>query len=203
VSAFKRFGIVLLVLGLLVGGPVVYHHFIWWPRAYPYGWSHSCDKQLNFALRTYAEANGGAFPAGEASPEASLSLLARPPHNINAEILRGKIIPKDIVEAKLNSGDLLDPTTCGWHYVEGSRLDDDPRIALFWDKVGLGHNGERLLNGDRYVARIDTSVDRIPGTDWPAFLEEQKRLIAERNARRAKNATDEPPADDEKINTPE
>ena len=30
-------------------------------------------------------------------------------------------------------------------------LDDDRRLALCWDKVGLGHNGERLPDGGHTV----------------------------------------------------
>jgi hypothetical protein len=202
-SNVKRLGMVVLAIAVLVGSPLGYHHFIWWPRAYPYGWSHSCDKQLYFALQTYAETNASFFPAGEASPEASLSLLARPPHNVHAEILRGKTIPKDVVEAKLNRGELLDPTTCGWHYAEGSRNDDDSQIALFWDKAGLNHNGMRLADGGHSVARINGSIERIAGKDWQAFLEEQKRLIDERDARRAKKAANELRSDDEQIDEPE
>ncbi len=46
--------------GLLIGGGWAY--YAW---KFPYGWSHSCDKQLMFALHQYAEEHGGAYPAGE------------------------------------------------------------------------------------------------------------------------------------------
>ena len=146
---------------------------------YPFGWSHSCDSALQLVLLNYAEAHDGAFPSGEATPEASLSLLARSPWDANAELLRGKTVPKDVVESILARGDLLGPETCGWHYVEGLRKDDDSRIALFWDKVGLGHNGDRLSNGDRIVTRIGTPHETIPGAQWSAFLKEQKALLEE------------------------
>ena len=42
---------------------------------FPYGWSHCCDKILSMALAQYADRHDGWFPRGEASPEASLSLL--------------------------------------------------------------------------------------------------------------------------------
>lgn len=125
----------------------------------------------------YADMNDGNFPAGEESPEASLSLLARPPLNANAELLRGKTAPKNVVESILARGELLDPDTCGWHYVEGLRTTDDPMIALFWDKAGLGHNGQRLSNGNRIVNRITGGHETILGTEWAAFLQEQKSLL--------------------------
>jgi hypothetical protein len=98
-----------------------------------------------FALHQYAEDHGGAYPAGEATPEASLSLLY--PKYANEYVLQGKTVPLDVVKVTLERGSRLGPDTCGWHYVEGLRLDDDPRLALCWDKVGLGHNGERLPDG--------------------------------------------------------
>ena len=97
-----------------------------------------------------AEANSGVYPHGEVTPEASLSLLSRRelsfaenPHSA-VELLRGKTVPAEAVRAKLAAGQLLDPDTCGWHYVEGLTRRDNPELAIVWDKVGLGHNGERL-----------------------------------------------------------
>jgi hypothetical protein len=146
---------------------------------YPYGFSHSCDKILFFALQRYAEEHAGAFPAGEETPEASLSLLYP---DVGAEILRGKTVPREIVEPLLKSGARLGPDTCGWHYVEGLRLDDDSHLALAWDKVGLGHNGQRLENGGHYVIFIH-EIDFIPGDRWEEFLEQQRDLLVRRSSR--------------------
>src|SRR5438552_1963440 len=110
---------------------------------YPYGWSHSCDKALMLALLHYANDHAGAFPAGQATPEASLSLLYPKylDNNVDyaSEILRGKTAPKEVVRSKLSQGERLGPDSCGWHYVEGLSRDDDPQLALVWDKAGLGH----------------------------------------------------------------
>jgi hypothetical protein len=126
------------------------------------------------ALIQYADAHDGWFPRGEETPEASLSLLYRE-KLLDPGTLRGKSIPESVVSASLESGELLTPETCGWHYVEGLRRGDDSRLALFWDKEGLGHNGEVLRNGDRFVCRL-SGPELVAGTDWPAFLEEQERL---------------------------
>jgi hypothetical protein len=162
-----------LLLGLAGGGWLYYR----W--AYPYGWSHSCDKQLMFALHQYAEDHGGAYPAGEATPEASLSLLY--PRYADEYVLQGKTVPLDLVRAALERGDRLGPDTCGWHYVEGLRLDDDPRLALCWDKVGLGHNGQRLSDGGRTVLFVIMAYEYIEGANWEGFLQEQQRLLARRD----------------------
>jgi hypothetical protein len=84
------------------------------------------------------------------------------------------------VKEVFERGELLTPETCGWHYVEGLRLDDDPRIALFWDKVGLDHNGGRLAEGGHFVMTVDGQRKYIPEAEWEEFLAEQSKLLAER-----------------------
>lgn len=149
----------------------------WHQEKYPYGWSHCCDSNLMFILEEYANDHGGAYPAGESSPEASLSLLY--PKYATADLLRGKTVPLDVVEPVLQGGGRLGPDTCGWHYVEGLTQQDDPRLALLWDKVGLGHNGQKLKDGGHTVLFVGLRKEYIPGDKWDAFLEEQKQLLAQ------------------------
>jgi hypothetical protein len=165
--------ITVLVLLILIGAGWSYYRW-----QFPYGWSHSCDKQLESALYQYAKEHGGAYPAGEATPEASLSLLY--PKYANHAVLQGKTVPLGLVQAILERGERLGPDSCGWHYVEGLRLDDDARLALCWDKIGLGHNGQRLEDGGRFVIFVKNGIEYIPGAKWQEFLEEQKKLLAAR-----------------------
>src|SRR5262245_52092311 len=170
----KRAAIAVAVVAVLAAAGFAYHR-----HRYPHGWSHCCDKQLWMALLEYADRHGGWFPKGEASPEASLSLLHREnPELVTANLLRGKTVPEAAVRARLETGQLLTPETCGWHYVEGLRKDDDPRLALFWDKAGLGHNGERLSGGGHFVCFVGTGIEYVPGERWEAFLAEQEQLRA-------------------------
>lgn len=145
---------------------------------FPYGWSHCCDKALALVLYQYAEDHGGAYPAGEATPEASLSLLY--PDYVDANMLRGKTVPLEIVRSILLRGDKLAPDTCGWHYVPGLTRDDDSRLAIIWGKVPLGHNGQRTTDGGQSVIRVGGITEYIPGDKWSAFLEQQEQLLAER-----------------------
>lgn len=168
----KRIVITTTIVAVLGVGWYVYHR-----HNYPYGWSHCCDKQLHNSLTYYAEKHGGWFPRGEATPEASLSLMYRDnPEYTPPNLLRGKTIPLEVVRARLEAGELLTPETCGWHYVEGLRQDDNRKLALFWDKIPLGHNGERLTGG-RWVHLIG-DLDYIPDDKWDEFLTEQARLRA-------------------------
>lgn len=144
---------------------------------YPYGWSHCCDKILDKELHHYAEDHDGAFPAGEETPEASLSLLYPRYPDADANLLRGKTVPEKVVRQILEGGGRLGPDTCGWHYVEGLRKTDDSELALFWDKAGLGHNGERM-EGGRRVTLLSGTSKFIPTSEWAAFREEQARLRA-------------------------
>ena len=165
--------VLVILLGVLVAWYIRHSY------RFPYGRSHSCDKIMSFALLQCADRHAGWFPKGEASPEASLSLLHRDePDFMSAETLRGKTVPADVVQDRLLRGELLSPETCGWHYVEGLHQDDDPRLALFWDKIGLGHNGERLPDGGHFVCFVNGWIKYIPGSGWEAFLEEQRQLVA-------------------------
>ncbi len=152
----------------------------WYRYTYPYGSKHACLKALGFSLLQYAGQHDGRFPAGAGCPEASLSLLYRGPYDVDAVILSGKTKSTAAAKAILERGELLGPDTCDWHYVEGLTLSDNPRLGIVWDKVGLGHNGERLREGGHSVWRLLGGDEVIAASEWPKFLEEQERLMAAR-----------------------
>ena len=177
----------VVVVAGMVGGP-----YAWYRYLFPFGWSHCCDKQLYLALRNYADINGGNFPAGEATPEASLSLLYGKGFD-PAYLLCGKTGSESTAQQLLSQGKRLGPETCGWNYVEGLRSDDDSRLALFWDKEGLGHNGQRLSEGGHLVMFVSGFTEYIPAMKWDEFLAEQKVLFANRkNAKKAAGRTQGP-----------
>jgi hypothetical protein len=146
---------------------------------YPYGMSHCCIKGMALDLRSYAMEHNGRFPSGGDTPEASLSLLYS--NYTGAYWLRGKTVPLEVAQAALAKDGKLGPGSCGWHYVEGLTEADDPEIAILWDKVGLGHNGERLKWGGHEVAFVDGSSQIITGAKWPEFLEKQRQLLGRRD----------------------
>jgi hypothetical protein len=140
-TKFWSFGVLAgTVVILMLGG------WIYYRLEYPRGYStYHYNFILEMALRRYAEEHEGSYPTGKATPEASLSLLY--PKYANADVLSGKSVSVQRVQAILDEGKLLDPDSCGWHYVEGLTLNDDRRLALFWDKVGLGDDRQQLQNG--------------------------------------------------------
>ena len=167
--------IAAIVISLGIG---VWSLYRW---TFPYGPSHSCDICLKFALDAYADDHGGIYPAGQPTPEASLSLLY-PKYADDAELLRGKTVPFEKVQQILAEGKLLDEDSCGWHYVEGLTKNDDGRLAIFWDKVGLGHQGQRLWRGGHSVVFLDGTPCVVSAEEWPQFLEEQAKLLNARDA---------------------
>lgn len=166
-------GGILLLAGLMGLG--------YWKYSYPYGWSHCCAKGVGLALREYAMDHGGFYPAGGGSPEASLSLLYS--NYLDAYTLRGKTVPLEVVQQALAEDGKLGPQSCGWHYVEGLTDADNPQIAIVWDKVGLGHNGQRLKGGGHEVVFLDGTTTTISARQWPDFTERQKQLIEQRSER--------------------
>jgi hypothetical protein len=83
----------------------------------------------------------------------------------------------------LEQGRPLTPETCGWHYVEGLTMADDPRLALLWCKEALGHNGQRTPDGGRQVVHVGGMVDWVSGAEWNTFLAEQETLRRNRSER--------------------
>lgn len=164
------------VIVLTAIGGSVFGYFKW---KYPYGMSHCCSKGMGLALRTYAMDHNGRFPSGGETAEASLSLLYS--NYVDAYTLRGKTVPPEVAQAALARRGKLGPDSCGWHYVEGLTEADEPEIAILWDKVGLGHNGERMKGGGHEVVFLDGSSQFVSGARWPQFLEQQQQLLGERS----------------------
>ncbi len=148
----------------------------WYRHKYPYGYRHVCCKVLSGELQVYAQDHDGWFPHGGLTPEASLAMLGKEPWC--ARLLAGKNLRFEAVAAALTNG-TFGPDTCGWHYVEGLRQDDDPSIAIVWDKpVGLGHWADRNPYLMHEVIYVDGSTRYVSKSEWPGFVEDQRRRIA-------------------------
>ena len=53
-----------------------------------------------------------------------------------------------------------------------------PAWLSFGDKVGLGHNGQRLPQGGHIVMLLDEERKYVPAHDWDLFIEAQRKLLA-------------------------
>jgi hypothetical protein len=169
----KGMAVAAVVVGLLAAGGLAFYRY-----QFPYGPSHCCDLALHGALTEYAAEHDGAFPTGRPTPEAALSLLF--PKQAGAYLLGGKAVAESTAQALLERGEPLGPDSCSWHYVEGLRVDDDPRLALFWDKTGLAHNGRRMSGGGHIVLFVSGERRHVSAEEWPGFLEEQRDLLSRR-----------------------
>jgi hypothetical protein len=156
---------------------------VWWKYTFPNGYDHCCDLQLYFALEQYAREHDGKFPSGGDSPAASLSMLY--PKYAGIYLLRGKTYPEEPAAKLLIAGRQLTPETCGWHYVEGLELPREQRwskfanqIAIFSDKVGSGHDAQRLPKGGHMVMCLNCRRFAVDEADWPRFLAEQEKAVA-------------------------
>ena len=115
------------------------------------------------------------FHPAKRRPKPRLAFLGRP----LAYLLPRRGNTLEAVEQILDRGQLLGPETCGWNYVEGLRLDSNPKLVLFWDKEGLDEMGGRLPEGGHFVSTIDSPYEYIPASQWAGFLEEQRKLLAD------------------------
>ncbi len=161
-----------------------------WSNQFPYGHSHSCSKVLGSTLRHYAEDQAGWLPNGGATPEQSFSLIWTngDPYSVR-DILRGKNLAQADIDAALARDGFLSPQSCGWHYVEGLREDDDPKLAVVWDRTtGLDHNGRRRSGLIHEVIMLDGSMHLIFEGKWKEFVETQRKLLSETMARRPTNS---------------
>ncbi len=171
----RRFGLRAMFLSLAAACLLLALFTASYRSRYPYGRTHRCDKQLGLALLNYAQASGGKFPSGGATPEASLSLLY--PTYLSPSVLCGKTLPEDEAAKLLEAGRPLTPQTCDWWYIDGLSIPRGGalnKIAIVWDKVGLGHNGERLPRGGHSVVFMDGHSTVIDEKDWPRFLASQQ-----------------------------
>lgn len=170
----KKLAIVLVVLGILGAALCARYR-----NNYPLGSEHRCDSMLWFALFEYAEKHGGAFPSGEATPELDKSGALAGSVRPGVRLLTP---PQGCAHGRCAATATARPVA-GREYVRlelRRRLaqDSNGKLALFWDKEGLGHNGERLSGGGHIVTFVYGNRDHIPAAEWDAFLAEQQKLLA-------------------------
>ena len=185
----------------LIAVTVIGCTLIWFRMSYPYGVSHCCSAGIGLGLRQYALDHKSWYPNGMESPEASFSKLY-PEYENSLRAVRGKNIPLEAATAAWKRDGHLGPDSCGWHYVEGLNENDDPSIAVVWDKAwGLGHNGQRIRGFGREIILTDGSNRGILVRDWPKFAFEQRAKLAKLIAARGTNGPPIRWSDEESLGT--
>ena len=125
-------------------------------------------------LRAYTRWNEGWYPKGGRTALQSLSLLY-PEYVKTPAHLAGISGDRDVVVQRLLSGGGLDESACSWVYVPGFRDDDEPVVAIIWEKQpGIRFNGKR--GSGRAVGFSDGSHAQVSLGAWAKFLEEQEKL---------------------------
>jgi len=161
----------LVFLGVIAAGVWLQHR-----QTYPYGLTHRCSKTLCMEIGFFAEEHDGRYPFSQSEEALGLSAMIT-----DADYSLAQVVGKagNLNAAKkfyLKKGYIL-PEHSSWHYIEGLTVSDQNR-ALAWDKIPLGHNGQRQDSNSREVMMTDGSVITISGKKWDAFLEKQQKLAA-------------------------
>jgi hypothetical protein len=158
--------LLLLVAGAEVG---LLHHY-----NYPYGGKSACLPIMLNVLGLYASDHGGAFPNGGAGPREALSKL-RSDYLPDYSYLAGLSGDRGLLEKQINGGLEITEDACSWVYWPGLRSDDNPDIALLWERrSGLAYNGARLHG--HAVGFIGGYMHQVRDEDWEAFLKNQAQL---------------------------
>lgn len=167
----------------------------WLKHEYPHGRRTGCLPVMAIALQVYASEHEGWFPSGAPTPLRSLQLIHEylgPPLH-----LAGLSGDEAKVTKRVTDGGWLDDTISSWVYWEGFRDDDDPHLAILWDRTGgLSPNGRRIEPGSHVVVLATGEMRWISARDWPDFQLKQKVLreaiVRERpKAARASRGADE------------
>jgi len=182
-------------------GTVILSTVIWFKMSYPYGPLHCCTKILGQLLTEFAAQHDGWFPAGQNSPEASLSLLCSNSVTL-VPTVRGKTVAEPVARAALLQDGVLSPESCGWNYVEGLSTNDSSQLAIAWDKSwGVGHDGRRIRGFGREVVYTDGSDGVILFENWPKFAMEQRDKLTKLIAARETNGPPIRWSDEESLGT--
>lgn len=154
---------------------------------YPYGVRPCCLPCVLQALREFAEGHSGGFPDGGRNSRDALAMLY-PHYLVDRPLLAGISGDRKLLEQEMSVGSGISEPASSWVYWPGFTLDDDPNIAIIWERQdGIQFNGRR--SPGHAVGFISGDMRQVKDDEWESFLSEQKLL--RQNARaRQRHATD-------------
>lgn len=147
---------------------------------YPYGRRAACLPMMTMGLTLYAAKHDGWLPKGGITPLTSLQQLY-PMYVDYAGHLAGLTGDIDLTRDLLVRGGTLTSNLSSWCYTPGFREDEDPPVAVIWDRAGgLRWNAMRAARGSRAVGFSDGSHRQVSAEEWPVVL---KSSLEERERR--------------------
>lgn len=139
---------------------------------FPHGSRPACLPIMLQALSTYSASNQGKYPYGNGSSFAAL-LELYPSYLVYSEPLAGLCGDRELLKRDLAKGFGLSSNSCSWIYWPGLRSDDDPEIALIWEREsGIGFNGQKMSG--HAVGFIGGDMRQVPDRDWDEFVRRQE-----------------------------
>ncbi len=174
-------------LAVLVGG--IYGVWKW---QYPYGVRTCRVRCISSDLQGYAVAHWDRFPDGEPTPLRSLQKLYGETTIDYPPLLAGLSGNEASMEARLKAGQPLDDSVSSWIYWPGFKSDDDPDLAILWErKSGLRWNAKRSSDRDGHSVVFAGGYHRyVAGAEWSDFTNKQAALRSTILATRSTSATE-------------
>jgi hypothetical protein len=157
----------------------------------PYGQRDCYMPCILSSLQAYAYDHNGWFPKEGKTPLESLQLLYPRYIGPDANLLSGISGDRKTVNEIIQQGGHITAEYSSWIYFSGLRSDDDPAIALIYERQpGVQFNGIKSKGGGHVVGFVDGNFKQIPDGKWETFLEEQSSL--RNNLRRNSSSTPQP-----------
>lgn len=135
------------------------------------------------ALTLYASEHNGWYPRDAATPLESLRCITN--EFGDAALLAGISGNREEAIRRAFAGLPIDETVSSWVYFPGFRNDDDPELAIIWERAaGVRFNGSRA--DGHAVGFVGGAHRQIRQANWQEFLKEQealrKKILRSRNS---------------------
>jgi hypothetical protein len=155
-----------IVLGVVLAGFIAHRQY------YPHGLRDGMLPTFMGEMVSYADNHKGWYPKDGKSPLESLQKLYPEYESTGLAGLSGS---EHQVLKRLRKGGGLDETVSSWVYLPGFRIDDEPELAIIWEREeGLSPIGRRLSG--HAVGFACGGCNQISAEDWPEFLKKQEAL---------------------------
>jgi len=187
--------VVLICLLMVASIGLGTYHYI-----YPYGARPACLPNVLQALRSYSLEHGGSFPNATKAPLEALRGLY-PRYLVDCRPLAGLSGDQELLEHQIAGNSQITEAASSWVYWPGLRSDDNPDIAIIWErKPGLRFNGSRAHGHE--VGFIGGHMRQVADSAWNAFLKAQQELreaavdgrTSGRNRAKTLSLTNSPPS---------